>query len=275
MVTRRRRFAGDGTDARNGVPVGLGDQTDLLLGQHLGLEVDPEPAGHRRGDLAPVAGEEQQPADAQRAQGLEGSGHLGSERVGKRDHAQEAVAPGVGAMAAILGLEQAAVAEACAAAAAETGAVVSPANLNGGGQVVIAGKKEAVDRACELAKAKGAKRALPLAVSAPFHCALMQPAADRLAAELARVEIAPLRVPVVTNVEAKPERDPARLKELLVKQVTAPVDWEESVQAIASDGIARALELGSGAVLRGLVKRIAESIDVTTIGEPHEVEAFS
>jgi [acyl-carrier-protein] S-malonyltransferase len=114
-----------------------------------------------------------------------------------------------------------------------------------------------------------------LSVSAPVHCSLMQPAADRLRAALADVTLAAPRVPVVANVTAEPVQDAARIKELLVTQVASPVRWEESIQAIAKLGVTRALELGSGAVLKGLVKRIAETIEVTAIGEPHETEAFT
>jgi [acyl-carrier-protein] S-malonyltransferase len=184
---------------------------------------------------------------------------------------QEAVPAGTGTMAAILGLEAAAVAEACAEARAQTGAVVSPANLNGGGQVVIAGAKAAVERAIEGCKQRGAKRAMPLQVSAPFHCALMQPAADRLAAELARVELRRPRVPVVTNVEAAPADDPERLRALLVQQVTAPVRWEESVQRLAALGVTQAIEVGAGSVLAGLVKRIAPAMVVRGAGDPDAV----
>jgi len=186
---------------------------------------------------------------------------------------QEAVPAGEGAMAALMGLDLAATRALCAEASAP-GEPVEPANLNGGGQIVISGNARAVDRAIAAAKGKGAKRAVKLAVSAPFHCSLMAPAAEQLAAALAEVTVAAPRVPVVSNVEAAPNADAARIKDLLVRQVTAPVRWEESVQAIAQAGVTRALELGSGAVLRGLVKRVAETIDVTTIGEPHEVEAF-
>jgi [acyl-carrier-protein] S-malonyltransferase len=187
---------------------------------------------------------------------------------------QEAVAPGEGGMAAVLGLDAAGVADACAQAARETGAVVSPANLNGGGQVVIAGAKAAVDRACVLVKERGAKRALPLAVSAPFHCALMKPAADRLADELARIEIGALAVPVVTNVEAAPSSDSGRVRELLVQQVTAPVRWEESVQRLASLDVTKAIEVGAGTVLAGLVKRIAPEIPVHSAADPDSVRSL-
>jgi len=186
---------------------------------------------------------------------------------------QEAVPVGQGAMAALMGLDLEGTRALCAEASAP-GEPVEPANLNGGGQIVISGHAAAVDRAIAQAKGRGAKRAVKLAVSAPFHCSLMKPAAERLAAALADVAIAAPSAPVVSNVEATPNRDAARIKELLVRQVTAPVRWEESIQAIAATGVTRALELGSGAVLRGLVKRIAETIEVTTIGEPHEVEAF-
>jgi [acyl-carrier-protein] S-malonyltransferase len=191
---------------------------------------------------------------------------------------QDAVPPGVGAMAAILGLESAVVAAACEEVQqelrGETGAVVSPANLNGGGQVVIAGAKAAVDRAVELLKQRGAKRAMPLAVSAPFHCALMQPAADRLAGELARIEFRVPTVPVVTNVEAASNQDPQRLRALLIQQVTAPVRWEESVQKLAALGVTQAVEVGAGAVLAGLVKRIAPTIEVKPAGDPEAMRSL-
>jgi [acyl-carrier-protein] S-malonyltransferase len=186
---------------------------------------------------------------------------------------QEAVPAGVGAMAAILGLGADEVAAACREVAGAE--VVSPANLNGGGQVVIAGHKAAVERACAAAKARGAKRAVPLAVSAPFHCALMQPAADRLAAELARVEITASEVPVVTNVEAAPNQDPTRVRELLTRQVTAPVRWEESVGRLASMGVTRAIEVGAGNVLAGLVRRIAPAIATASAGDPDAIVALT
>lgn len=189
---------------------------------------------------------------------------------------QDAVAPGVGAMAAILGLGGTEVATTCAEVTAESsGELVSPANLNGGGQVVIAGHKAAVDRAIERLKQRGAKRAMPLPVSAPFHCALMQPAADRLAAELAQVEIAAPSVPVVTNVEAAPNRDAGKIRALLTAQVTAPVRWEESVQALATLGVVRAVEVGHGSVLAGLVKRIAPSISVLPAGDPDSIRSLA
>jgi [acyl-carrier-protein] S-malonyltransferase len=171
---------------------------------------------------------------------------------------QEAVPPGVGSMAAILGLDAGTVRSVCDSAAATQ--VVSPANLNGNDQVVIAGHREAVERAAALAKQRGAKRVLPLAVSAPFHCALMQPAAERLRRVLAPVAVSPLRLPVISNVEARPYPDAAAVKDLLVRQVVSPVRWEECVQELARLGCTSALEVGPGKVLCGLVKRIAPAI---------------
>jgi [acyl-carrier-protein] S-malonyltransferase len=174
---------------------------------------------------------------------------------------QQAVPPGVGSMAALLGLELETVESICREAA--QGDIVSPANLNGGGQIVIAGHKGAVERAIEIAKRRGAKRALLLNVSAPFHCALMQPAADHLRQILQDVHIGDFDFPVVSNVEAKPNRDAQRVKELLVRQVVSPVRWQESVQHLASAGCTTALEVGPGKVLSGLGKRIAPSIHFT------------
>jgi [acyl-carrier-protein] S-malonyltransferase len=185
---------------------------------------------------------------------------------------QEAVPAGVGAMAAVVGLDAEAVAAACAEAA--RGEVVSPANLNGGGQIVIAGHKGAVERACAGAKARGAKLAKLLAVSAPFHCGLMQPAADRLARELAKVTFETPKVPVVTNVEAAPNTNAARIPELLTRQVTGSVRWEESVRAIAALGVTRAIEVGAGGVLAGLVKRITSTIEVHGAADPDAIAAL-
>lgn len=186
---------------------------------------------------------------------------------------QEAVPVGQGAMAALMGLDLEKTKAVCAAAS-QPGEPAEAANLNGGGQIVISGHSNAIDRAIPLAKAAGAKIAKKLSVSAPFHCSLMKPAAEQLAAALADIKIVTPRVPVVANVTAEPTSDPVRIKELLVQQVTAPVRWEESIQTIAKLGVTTAFELGSGAVLKGLVKRIADTITVTTIGEPHEVDAW-
>jgi [acyl-carrier-protein] S-malonyltransferase len=186
---------------------------------------------------------------------------------------QEAVPVGTGGMAALMGLDAAACKTLCELASTAD-EKVEPANFNGAGQIVISGNAAAVDRAVANAKAAGAKRAVKLSVSAPFHCSLMAPARERLAAALADVTISAPRVPVVANVTAQPTQDPAEIKRLLIEQVTAPVRWEESVQKLAAMGVNRAYELGSGAVLKGLVKRIAETIEISTIGEPHEVDGF-
>jgi [acyl-carrier-protein] S-malonyltransferase len=187
---------------------------------------------------------------------------------------QDAVPAGQGAMAAMMGLDLATLQGVCERAS-EPGEPVELANLNGAGQIVISGASAAVDRAITEAKAAGAKRAVRLAVSAPFHRSLMKPAAEQLAAALADVAIAAPSVPVIANVTAEPTQDPAEIRQLLIRQVTAVVRWEESIRAIAALGATRAYELGSGSVLKGLVKRIAETIETTTIGEPHEVKAFA
>ncbi|MBI3704256.1 MAG: ACP S-malonyltransferase, partial [Rhizobiales bacterium] len=169
---------------------------------------------------------------------------------------QKAVPVGVGAMAALIGLEfDAAVAVAAEAAGAQ---VCQAANDNGGGQVVVSGDKAAVERAVEIAKSKGAKRAMLLPVSAPFHCALMSPAAAVMADALAKVSVKPPAVPVVANVLAKPIEAPAEIVKALVAQVTGTVRWRESVACMASAGVTRFTEIGAGKVLSGLIKRIAE-----------------
>jgi [acyl-carrier-protein] S-malonyltransferase len=187
---------------------------------------------------------------------------------------QEAVAPGRGAMAALMGLEPEGVDAACAAAAAETGAVVSSANYNSPQQTVIAGEAAAVERAIALAKARGAKRAVSLPVSAPFHCALMRPAAEKLAPELARVRFSDPRVPVITNVEAEPNRSAARIPALLEQQVTAPVRFIESVRKLAALGVTRVVEIGPGSVLTGLVARIERGIARANVATREDVEAL-
>jgi [acyl-carrier-protein] S-malonyltransferase len=185
---------------------------------------------------------------------------------------QEAVPVGEGAMAAVIGLEAALVAAACADAA--NGQVVTPANLNGGGQVVISGARDAVARASEKARALGAKRAIPLPVSAPFHCALMQPAQDRLAPELRAVAARDPRVPVVANVDAEPKRDKAAAIEALVRQVSAPVRWEDVVRRLASEGVTTYVEVGPGTALSGMVKRIHREAAVLGIDKPDDLAAI-
>ncbi len=185
---------------------------------------------------------------------------------------QKAVPVGVGAMAALLGLEfdQAA----AVAQEAAQGQVCQAANDNGGGQVVVSGDKAAVERAVEIAKAKGAKRAMMLTVSAPFHCALMQPAADAMAKALAEVTVKPPAVPVVANVQAKPLADADEIVRALIAQVTGTVRWRESVAFMAGQGVTTFYEVGSGKVLSGLVKRIADGATGVAIGTPDDVAAF-
>jgi [acyl-carrier-protein] S-malonyltransferase len=194
---------------------------------------------------------------------------------------QAAVAPGEGAMAALLGVELAAAAEICAEAAIlrEEGQpdrrqVVQVANDNGGGQVVISGHKAAVDRAVEIAKARGVKRAMVLPVSAPFHCALMAPAADKMAEALDAATLRPPVVPLLANVTAAKVSDPALIKTLLVQQVTGTVRWRESVIAAGEMGVDSFVELGAGKVLSGLIKRILPDATVLNAGTPAEIEAL-
>jgi [acyl-carrier-protein] S-malonyltransferase len=185
---------------------------------------------------------------------------------------QEAVPAGEGAMAAILGLDADQVAQACAEAAG--GDVVSPANMNGAGQVVIAGSRDAVARAGERAKALGARRVIPLAVSAPFHCALMKPAEARLAPELRAIAAQAPRVPVVANVDAEPKRDPQAAIEALVRQVSSPVRWEAVVRRLASEGVTTYVEVGPGTVLSGLVRKIHREATVVNFGSPDDLAAI-
>jgi len=186
---------------------------------------------------------------------------------------QQAVPVGAGAMAAILGLDLDAV-TAIAAEAAKDGGVCQAANDNGGGQVVISGAKAAVERAMEIAKAKGAKRALPLPVSAPFHCALMQPAAFAMAAALATTTIVRPKVPLVANVAAGPLSDPEAIRASLVSQVTGAVRWRESVLYMSSAGVDNFVEIGAGKVLSGLIRRLVEGASILNVGAPADVEAF-
>ncbi len=185
---------------------------------------------------------------------------------------QEAVPAGIGSMAAVIGMDPADLEALCAEASGDE--VVSPANENGGGQIVVAGHAEAVKRLVGLAKEKKA-RAIPLKVSAPFHCALMQPAADRLAEALASIEVRAFDVPVITNVEAEPNEDPTRVADLLVRQVTHRVRWEASVQKAAQLGIDSALEVGHGKVLAGLVRRIDRSLSVRGVGSPENIDVLN
>ncbi|HMJ56285.1 MAG TPA: ACP S-malonyltransferase [Polyangiaceae bacterium] len=183
---------------------------------------------------------------------------------------QEAVPPGVGAMAAVMGLTPEKLAEICDEA--QLGEVVSPANYNAPGQIVIAGHAAAVQRASKLVAERQGK-AIPLKVSAPFHCSLMAPAARKLAAGLETVSIAPLAFPVLANVDARPNQEPRRVKELLVQQVDHPVHWEATVRAMAEGGVTHIFEIGPGKVLAGLVRRIAKQIEVLPVGNAEGIEA--
>jgi len=189
---------------------------------------------------------------------------------------QEAVPLGEGAMAAVLGLDVDGVRAACAEATAATGGlIVGPANLNAPGQVVIAGHRDAVARAGELARARGAKRVIPLAVSAPFHCSLMKPAEERLEPELRALEANDPRIPVVANVDAEPKREAAAAIDALVRQVSAPVRWDDVVRRLIADGATRFVELGPGAVLAGLIRKIDRSVTVSSVEDPGGLEKLA
>ena len=181
---------------------------------------------------------------------------------------QEAVPVGQGAMAAILGLDAATVVAGCAQAATETGEAVQAANFNDPKQTVIAGTKAGVDRACELLKTAGAKRALLLAVSAPFHSALMKPAAERLRERLATIALAAPSVPVIDNIDVKRESDPALIRDALYRQAFGPVRWAETIQAIRASGIGHIFECGPGKVLAGMVTRIEPDAVAAAVFDP-------
>ncbi|GIL04632.1 MAG: malonyl CoA-acyl carrier protein transacylase [Betaproteobacteria bacterium] len=179
---------------------------------------------------------------------------------------QEAVPVGTGGMAAILGLTDEQVRQACAQAAGAE--VVEAVNFNAPSQVVIAGHKGAVERACEAAKKLGAKRALPLPVSAPFHSSLLKPASERLRERLANVALAAPKVPVLNNVDVAIETDPARIRDALARQAAGPVRWAQTIARMAADGVTHVVEIGPGKVLSGLTKRIAPDVESLAIGDP-------
>lgn len=185
---------------------------------------------------------------------------------------QEAVPVGVGAMAAILSVEADVLAEICLEA--EQGEVVSPANFNSPGQIVIAGHATAVNRAIEIAKGRGFRKAMLLPVSAPFHSALMVPAGERLSEVLDALEISPMNVPVVTNVEAISNQDYTRIRELLVAQVSAPVRWDASVRYMVANGVTSFIEIGPGKVLSGLVKRIDKEVQTCNVEDSQGLRAL-
>ncbi|MGL4455904.1 MAG: ACP S-malonyltransferase [Plesiomonas sp.] len=182
---------------------------------------------------------------------------------------QEAVPEGTGAMAAIIGLDNAAIAQACAESAHDQ--IVAPVNFNSPGQVVIAGNKEAVERAGAACKAAGAKRALPLPVSVPSHCALMKPAADKLAVALENIPFHSPALPVLNNVDVAAEQNAEAIRHALVRQLYSPVRWSETVEAMAEQGITHLLEVGPGKVLTGLTKRIVDSMTATAINDTASV----
>ena len=184
---------------------------------------------------------------------------------------QEAVPVGVGAMAAILGLDVDAVAGGCDQA--RNGQVCSPANINSPSQVVIAGNSEAVDRACELLKTKGAKRAIKLNVSAPFHCALMMPAQERLAVDLAKLPYGSYRFQVVHNVDAEPRFDNSAVLDALTRQVTAPVRWLQSIENLIRHGVDKFVELGPGKVLSGLVRQINRDVKCYNVSDTESLRS--
>jgi [acyl-carrier-protein] S-malonyltransferase len=183
---------------------------------------------------------------------------------------QKAVPVGAGAMAALIGVDLAQ----ARAIAAEAGGICAAANDNGGGQVVLSGEKAAVERAVEVAKAKGVKRAMMLPVSAPFHCPLMRPAAEAMAEALSRVAVAPPRVPLVANVRAEPISDPTVIVRSLIEQVTDTVRWRESVLFMAQAGVTNFYEIGTGKVLAGLIRRIVETAKASSIGTPEDITRF-
>lgn len=186
---------------------------------------------------------------------------------------QEAVPPGNGAMAAIMGVEPAPLEQICSEVQTETGGVVACANFNAPGQIVIAGDAKSVARASERAnEVKG--KAIPLKVSAPFHCALMAPAAKVVAAELEKVVVKPLTFPVVANVDAKPNTEPGRVKELLVRQVDGAVRWEQAISLMKAEGVTHAIEIGPGKVLAGLGKRIAKDLKMVSVGDVASLDAL-
>ncbi len=187
---------------------------------------------------------------------------------------QEAIPVGVGAMAAVLGLDKEAVEEICNQVS-QNGLIASPANLNAPGQTVISGNREAIEQASILAKAQGAKRVVPLDVSAPFHCALMQPAADRLSGVLNEVNIAQMSSPVVANCTASVTNDSSKVKELLISQVTSPVRWYESVEVLKNQGCNNFIEIGPKNVLAGLIKRTLSDVSVSNFEKISQLESIN
>ncbi len=220
-------------------------------------------AGHSLGEYSALAAAESLAlADAARLLRLRG------------EAMQSAVPAGKGAMAAILGLDWNAVREIAAAAEKTTNAVCEAANDNAPGQIVLSGESAAIQNAIERAKEKGAKRAIPLNVSAPFHCRLMTPAADAMKDAIGGVKMSPPRVPIVSNVLAKETRSVEEMRDLLLRQISAPVRWRESVAFMAARGVSRFVEVGAGRVLSALARRIVKDAEIHAIGDAEELEKF-
>lgn len=188
---------------------------------------------------------------------------------------QQAVPAGAGAMFAIIGLDDAAIAEICQQTAIATGDVVAPVNFNSPGQVVIAGEKNAAQQAADACKEAGAKRALPLAVSVPSHCELMRPAADQLDDALSSITINTPKINIVNNVDVNIETDPQAIRSALVRQLYCPVQWTRTVEYLASAGVERVIEVGPGKVLTGLGKRIDKSLESVAVNTPDSVSALN
>lgn len=186
---------------------------------------------------------------------------------------EQAVPNGQGAMAAVLGAERDALTRLCADISGTTG-VVEPANMNCPGQIVVSGSKEGVQAFVERGKEAGAKRVIPLEVSGPFHSSLMKPASEKLSAELGKADIKPAQIPVVANVSARPVTDPAQIRELLIEQVYSPVLWEDSVSWLIAEGVDTFVEIGSGTVLAGLIKKIDKSVKTVSINSVEAIEQF-
>ncbi|MBF0144833.1 MAG: ACP S-malonyltransferase [Magnetococcales bacterium] len=242
------------------VTTGLAAMTHLT--ETTGLQPD-YVAGHSLGEYAAIAAAGGfSAADAIRLVRLRGQSM------------REAVPPGKGSMAAMMNMEIAAVEEVCREAASETGKVCVPANYNTSAQVVISGHKEAVDRALELAKARGARRCVALVVAAPFHCPLMEPAARVMERALAETEIHDLRVPLIANVTGKEVQRAAEIRELLVEQVTAPVRWMDSMERLLELGVDTFIELGTGRVLSGMLKRIASDARIYGVNVPGDIDSI-
>jgi [acyl-carrier-protein] S-malonyltransferase len=235
----------------------------LLVQEKTGIKPD-YVAGHSLGEYAAIsAAGGFDPLEAVRLVRLRG------------EAMRSAVPPGEGSMAAMLNMDAKLVAEVCQEAETMTSGVCVPANYNTSAQIVISGHKYAVDKALALAKERGAKRCIPLAVSAPFHCPLMVPAADKMAEVLAKTQISDLSIPLVANVTARESSGAAQVEKQLVEQITGAVRWEESIQRLVELGVDRFVELGTGKVLSGMMKRIDKSVKAITINGPEDLDKLT